>query len=294
MFKKYARILRLLPLVLLAVAWLAPVPAPAVAQETSTMTNSLGETVTLTLKSLPNSRGFQYCELVFNYGDAGSDIYSTSPLAPCDLDWWNGLDLNAVAAELSAQSVTKNGPEWWSMDTVAVMAGEPTTIAGKPMNFGAHLPPGTMSTPIYQVFNTAKTQNLTWNAGQPTYRLVDTDNNVYILQGYKVATDQLATLGSQFKELPEGWKYQVVNPPGTMQMNVTPSEPIPSVKDEFDQIYMMIQASTTTVSGATTPPLMPKTGAADEWPVLALAVGLVLLVLGALIQRRRGEGVNAA
>ena len=52
-----------------------------------TMATGQGKTMTLTMQTLPDSRGYQYCELVFNYGDKGSDIYSTSPLAKADLDW---------------------------------------------------------------------------------------------------------------------------------------------------------------------------------------------------------------
>jgi hypothetical protein len=178
----------------------------------------------LTLQTLPNSRDFQYCELVFNYGDKGSDIYSTSPLAPCDLDWWDSLDLDALAQEFGAESVTKNGPQWWSMDEVGVLASEPVTIAGVDMNFGAVLPAGTVGgTAQYTVFNTAKNQYLLWEAGQPVYELVDPDGNVYILQGNKIPTDQLATLGDQFQELPEGWQYQVVDLTEPLALSLTPT-----------------------------------------------------------------------
>jgi len=50
------------------------------------MTTGQGKVMTLTMQTLSGSRGYQYCELVFNYGDAGNDIYSTSPLAECPLD----------------------------------------------------------------------------------------------------------------------------------------------------------------------------------------------------------------
>ena len=55
-------------------------------------------------------------------------------------------------------------------------------FAGVKMNFGAHLPPGTLATPLYEVFLPAKYQNLTWVAGKPVYQLVDPDGNVYVLQ----------------------------------------------------------------------------------------------------------------
>ena len=204
------------------------------------MKTGQGKEMTLTLKTLPESRDYIYCELVILYGDIGSDIYSTSPIKKCDVEWWDNLDLEAVAKELGAEQAIKNGPQSWSMDEVGIMASEPVTIAGVEMNFGAHLPAGTMSIPKYTVFNPAKYQDLVWKAGKPTYQLVDPDGNVYVLQGYKVKKEDLANLGSKFKELPEGWKYQVVSPSEDLVMNLTPEHAIPSVQDEFDQIYIRI------------------------------------------------------
>jgi len=205
-----------------------------------TMTTGQGKTVTLTMQSLKKSRGYLYCELVFNYGDKGNDIYSTSPLAEAKLKWWNNLDLKALAKEFGAKSVYKNGPQWWSMDEVGVMASKPMKVAGVNMVFGAHLPPGTLKIPKYTVFNPAKFQNLVWKAGKPVYQLVDADGHVYVLQGHKIPTDKLATLGEKFQHLPDGWKYRVQNPEKDLVMKLTPRKPIPSVQDEFDQIYIRI------------------------------------------------------
>jgi hypothetical protein len=204
------------------------------------MSTGQGKTYTLTLQSLPDSREYQYCELVFDYGDKGNDIYSTSPLAPADLDWWNNLDTEALAEEFGAKQVFKNGPQWWSMDEVGVMASEPVEVAGVKMVFGAHLPPGTLGMAHYQVFNPAKYQNLVWKAGLPTYQLVDPDSHVYVLQGHKIPLAELATLGEKFKHLPEGWSYRVQNVTEDLVMNLTPARAIPSVQDEFDQIYIRI------------------------------------------------------
>ena len=139
------------------------------------MQNGRGETVTLSLQTLTDARDYRYCEFVFNYGDNGSDIYSTSPLAECSVEWWDGLDLDALAEEFAAESVTKNGPQNWTMDQVGVLASEPVDVAGVDIVFGAHLEPGTLGTPPYEVFSPAKTQNLLWEAGKPVYELVDTD-----------------------------------------------------------------------------------------------------------------------
>lgn len=205
-----------------------------------TMTTGTGQTMTLTQQTLPESRGYQYCELVFDFGDAGMDIYSTSPVAPARLKWWENLDLEALAKEFGAQAVFKNGPQWWSMDEVGVMVSEPVVVAGVEMVFGAHLPPGILSTPKYKVFSPAKTQNLLWKSGKPTYQLVDPDGHTYIIQGHKIPVDSLANLRERFQQLPEGWKYRVQILTEDLVMKLTPDKPIPSVQDEFDQIYIRI------------------------------------------------------
>lgn len=215
----------------------------AEAGPTAIMKTGQGTQMTLTLQKLPHSRGYLYCELVFDYGDIGNDIYSTSPLKEADLEWWDNLDTNALAKEFGANKVYKNGPQWWSMDEVSVMGSQPIDVAGTKMIFGAHLPAGTLNIPKYAVFNPAKYQNLTWKAGQPVYQLVDPDGYVYVLQGHKIPTGQLASLGQKFKSLPEGWSYKVVTLEEDLIMNLTPAEPIPSVQDEFDQIYIRIPAS---------------------------------------------------
>lgn len=120
------------------------------------------------------------------------------------------------------------------------MLSKPVTIAGTQMVFGGHLPPKTMSTPHYEVFNPAKFQNLVWKAGRPIYQLVDPDGYVYVLQGYKVQKEDLVMLGSKLKALPEGWTFQVVSSKEDLVMHLTPDKPIPSVADEFDQYYIRI------------------------------------------------------
>ena len=207
---------------------------------TATMTTGQGQTKTLTMKTLPESRDYLYCELVFDYGEKGYDLYSTSHLGEASLEWWNNLDLDEVAERYGAMAVIKNGPQRWSMDEVGLMMSEPVPVGDSQMVFGGHLPPGTLKLPKYTVFNPKKTQNLLWKAGEPTYQLVDPEGHVYVIQGDKVAKDDLATLGDKFKELPEGWEYRVKVLEEDLVMKLTPKKPIPSVQDEFDQIYIRI------------------------------------------------------
>ena len=52
--------------------------------------------------------------------------------------------------------------------------------------------------------------------------------------------DALATLGERFQQMPDGWEYRAKAPTEDLVMKLTPNKPIPSVQDEFDQIYIRI------------------------------------------------------
>ena len=167
----------------------------AAAQEIS-MTTGRGDTMTLTMKALPDSRGYIYCELLFQY-DSGIDVYSTSPLAPCSLEWWENLDLDALAEEFGAEAVLKNGPQFWASDEVRLMLSERVPVAGIDMVFGARLPPGTEEVAPYAVFLPAKYHYLAYEAGKPVYQLVDPEGHVYVAQAHKLPVDEMASLGDR-------------------------------------------------------------------------------------------------
>lgn len=100
---------------------------------------------------LNNSRNYVYCEMLWDYGSPhGTDLYSTSPIAPCNTTWWDNLNLTDVANLLNATSSSKNGPQSWTMDSVRVYASDPVDILGEPMVFGALFAPGGTSTPQYE------------------------------------------------------------------------------------------------------------------------------------------------
>lgn len=219
-----------------------PPTSPETAKGVS-MTNGQGKEYTLTLRPLSDSRDYLYCELIFDYGEKGLDIYSTSMQGEPSLEWWDNIDLEALAKGFGAKTVRRNGPQRWSMDEVSMMLSEPIEVAGVKMAFGGHLPPGTAEIPAYQVFNPAKYQYLVWKAGRPVYQLVDPEGHVYVLQGYKVQTGDLAHLGEKLKTLPDDWEFRISELEEDLVMDLTPAEPIPSVPDELDQYWIRIPKS---------------------------------------------------
>jgi hypothetical protein len=74
-------------------------------------------------------------------------------------------------------------------------------------------------------------------------QLVDAEGHIYVLQGHKVPEEALATLGERFAGLPEGWEYRVQVLDTDLVMKLTPAAPIPSVQDEFNQIYIRMPES---------------------------------------------------
>jgi hypothetical protein len=72
---------------------------------------------------------------------------------------------------------------------------------------------------------------------------VDAEGHIYVLQGHKVPQESLAMLGEKFQRLPENWEYRVQALDDDLAMRLTPEVPIPSIQDEFNQIYIRIPES---------------------------------------------------
>lgn len=93
------------------------------------------------------------------------------------------------------------------------------------------------------------------------------------MQGYKVPEEELPFLGTQFQDLPEGWSYDVVTVTEDLIFNLTPAAPIPSIQDEFDQVYIRIPGENTTGNETTTSGGVVKDGSTLCLAVVGLAFG---------------------
>jgi hypothetical protein len=201
------------------------------------VTTGLGKEITLKFHVLKDKRDHTYCELAFQYENS-TDVYLTEFSKECSSDWFDNLDLDAVARELGAKSVHKNGPQSFSMDEHGLMISDPVTIAGVSMVFGLKLPPGVFELPTYKPFYPDKNQTLLYKAGTPRYQLVDPDDNAYVIMGYKLPKESLVTLGKDL-ELPDGWEYHVVVSSKDLYVDLT-GDPRPHVRDKFNQVYAPI------------------------------------------------------
>lgn len=211
--------------------------APATIEDV-TLTTGQGNDITLSFQTLTEKRNWTYCELAFAYEDY-TDVYLTEFSTECSSDWFDKLDLEAVAREMGAKGVHKNGPQSWSMDEVGLMISGPVKIAGVDMVFGVRLPPGVFDLPKYKPFYPDKKMTMLYKAGSPSYQLFDPDGNAYVIMGYKIPRERLLTLADELS-LPDGWKYRIVTPTEDIYVELI-SDPEPHVKDDFNQVYAPIQ-----------------------------------------------------
>ena len=91
----------------------------------------------------------------------------------------------------------------------------------------------------------------------------------------RLIQEDLATLGDSFQDLPEGWEYSVVTPDEDIIFDLTTDDSIPSVQDEFDQIYIRIpdDGGDTSTNKSTA----KKVDLFSRWTVIMLIVSHALL-----------------
>ncbi len=246
-----------------------------------------------------NTRNLKYCEMFLFFNDNSTfDVYNSTDW-DCPDDVWEGMDLDATAADNGADKAQQNGPQYWMCDELSLYGSAPMDIGGVQMRYGVTFNQSVLggdSGGYYTVFSPQKNQYMKYAAGKETYELVDADGNVYALQGRKndISMEDLQNLGDKMTQLPAGWAYRTRVLTEDVEVNMSPDKQNPSVTDEFDQTYVQIPSSGATSSGSDTageaPKAMPATGAENmplNVPVLALVVGLVLVICGAALERIR-------
>lgn len=169
-------------------------------------------------------RNQRYCEVIPSVTQGSTVttyVYNTQGLNLCPADQWDALTVNEVNQEYGSQTAQLNGPRYWMMDDLEASgsstSGQTFTFGGIEMSLRA-----TIVTPVgtptvgqqFYVPNTVQRQTVyTYEAGKPTYELIDPNNNVYVMQSYAqivdktLAIDRLPALG-HILSLPTGWRYR--------------------------------------------------------------------------------------
>lgn len=211
-------------------------------------------TTTTGTGTLSDVRGDRYCEILVGKLMGSSvhvGVYNTYPLNDCPEAAWAAVDPAHIKADQKADSVTLNGPRYWTMDAFtnsALVDPTPVTLGGIQMHLA-----GTLDLPLSQVqvgaspyspLDVARTTTWVYQAGKPVYELVDPQGRVFDMQSYSVqktaqTQDSLAMLGSTLS-LPSGWKFRTRVLDAELQ--VTAVDGLATVvQDELANTYQLSQ-----------------------------------------------------
>lgn len=213
-----------------------------VAQGTTIQDTSAQQTTTPV--DVPNTRNMRFCEVLVINGDY-VNIYNTSGLNECPEDAWNAIDPAAMAKDLGVDGIQKNGPHYWVMDSQTIGFGETQSFNGIDARWGARIPTsalgGSEGSAPYMPFKTCKTQKMVYDAGGKVWEMIDDKGEVWVLQAHEAqfTLDDLDTLGSQMKSLPEGWTWRTRTLDKQLVLDLKESECNMGIGDEFHQYYTL-------------------------------------------------------
>lgn len=175
---------------------------------------------------IDDQRGQRYGEVLAVYlrdNDDGTqrieaEVYGTQLLNDCPQDLWDGLDAEAIAADLGAFLVKLNGPRYWVLDGLGTKTApvEPVfhDFNGITMRRIAVVELGDNPAQVpYTERHVNRGAVFFFDAGKRVYELVRPDGVAYVMQAYCVGVDPsltedaLAALGERLA-LPEGWTYR--------------------------------------------------------------------------------------
>ena len=198
----------------------------------------------VTMVEVDNTRNMRFCEvLVINEGYV--DIYNTSGLNACPDDAWNAIDPTEMAKQMNVQSIQKNGPHFWVMDSQTIGFGETKSFGGIDARWAARAPISSLggsegSTP-YQPFKTCKTQKMVYDAGQKVWEMVNNEGQVWVLQAHEAqfSLDNLDTLDTQMKSFPDGWSWRTRTLEAQLVIDLQAADCNMGIGDELHQYYTL-------------------------------------------------------
>lgn len=173
-------------------------------------------------KTIDNMRGVRYGEVLCVYvrgTELEAEVWGTQMLNDCPQELWDGLDAEAIKADMGAMFVRLNGPRYWVLDGLGakVATVEPTLreFNGILMRRIAKVPLGNQPQgKPYDVRNVDRGATFFWDKGSRVYEIVNPDGLVFVMQALCVAVDPgmndekvLISLGDRLA-LPEGWSYR--------------------------------------------------------------------------------------
>ncbi len=147
---------------------------------------------------------------------------------------------------MNVQSIQKNGPHFWVMDSQTIGFGETKSFGGIDARWAAQAPVSSLggsegSTP-YEPFQTCKTQKMVYDAGQKVWEMIDGKGQAWILQAHEAqfSLDDLDTLDAQMKSLPDGWNWRTRTLNDQLVLDLKAADCNMGIGDEFHQYYTLV------------------------------------------------------
>jgi len=161
----------------------------------------------------------RYCEFLVLTGevpDAKVTVFNTIGLNDCPAAKWEAIDAGALAQELGAKAVIKNGPRHFLMDSATGDPGPVRSFDGLRMRKLATIAIHSneeLASRTYTERTIKRDNTWTWDKGRRLYELLAPNGSNYVMQSYSQILDpdltigQLRSLGDRL-QLPEGWRYR--------------------------------------------------------------------------------------
>jgi hypothetical protein len=195
-------------------------------------------------------RGIRYGEVLAAFARDGrfqAEVFGTQFLNDCPQDLWEGLDADAIAAEMGAVAVKLNGPRYWVIDGMGVKVNPLTPILrefnGIQMRRIAVVDLESPGVSPYTEVRVDRGAVFFFDAGKQVYELVDPNGLAYVMQAYCVGVDPttdepgLITLGDRLS-MPDGWTYRVRVLDEELVVDTT--DTVATVlQDEFENSYTL-------------------------------------------------------
>jgi hypothetical protein len=159
-----------------------------------------------------------------------------------------GLDFEKVKQEYGVKGASLNGPKIWTPDWTDIEIGVLRDFNGikaawvAQLNMGDNTGGVSESTP-YKPMTIARNSALGWKKGTTVLLLDDAEGNTWVMKGFQLGLnpqstyEQFVAAGqSNFKNLPEGWKFRVKTL--DMDLNESPENGVATIMpDEFFNVY---------------------------------------------------------
>jgi hypothetical protein len=159
-----------------------------------------------------------------------------------------GLDFAKMKTDYGVLGASLNGPKLWTPDWTEIDTGVEREFNGLKAVWVAQLSMGdntggVSETTPYKPTPIARKSALGWNKGTTVLLLDDAEGNTWILKGFQMGLkpqytyEEFVAAGqSQFKNLPEGWKFRVKTL--DKDLNEKPEGGMATIMaDEFFNVY---------------------------------------------------------